>query len=176
MNRIALIVAALVAVILAVVLVRRDAGERTPGPDTVQIDTTPVNFDSLQANVPPPAPDTFTAPPQPEPEPEVRPPARIPPAPEALMDAVRREQSFTQFCYQEYGQKADPALRGGVAVIVTVGASGVTEARVANDNWTSQFGRAVNRCINERAAEAWRVPAGAVRPGRYQVDLTFRPA
>jgi hypothetical protein len=141
------------------------------------LDTTPVNFDSLETAIPEAAPDTAPVePPKARPAATRPAPARYAAAPPALMDAVRREQAFTQFCYQEFGQKADPALQGGVALVVTVSAGGVTDARVAADSWSSSFGKAVNRCLNEKAAEAWRVPAGAVKPGKYQVDLTFRPA
>lgn len=140
------------------------------------VDTTPVNFDSLETAIPEAAPDTFKPAPPPRSQTTTPRQASYPPAPPALMDAVQREQAFTQFCYQEFGQKADPQLKGGVAMLVTVGGGGVTEARVAADSWSSNYGKSVNRCLNEKAREAWRVPAGVVRPGRYQVDLTFRPA
>jgi hypothetical protein len=140
---------------------------------TAPMDTTPVSFDSLETNLPPPVTDTLTPPPR------VRGPQRpaaIPPAPPALVAAVSREHSFTQFCYQEFGQKADPTLRGGVAMVVTVSAEGISEARVENDSWTSEAGAAVNRCLNERAKYAWRLGRGAVRPGKYVVNLTFTSA
>ncbi len=174
MKRLALILAAVVAVVLVVVLVRSGGDRDGPPVAVAPIDTTPVSLDTLETNIPEALPDTFTPPKLPEVEP-VR-SRTIPAAPEALMDAVRREQAFTQFCYQEFGQKADPQLRGGVAVVVTVGSSGVTAARVANDSWTSSSGNAVNRCLNEKAGEAWRVPAGVVAPGQYVVALSFRPA
>lgn len=143
-------------------------------PNTAQIDTTPVNFDSLDTNLPPAASDSLTPPP---PRPRQTPrPAAIPQAPPALMQAVSREQSFTQFCYQEFGQKADPTLRGGVAIVVTVAAEGITAARVENDSWTSGAGTAVNRCLNERAKDAWRLGQGLVQPGKYVVNLSFTPA
>jgi hypothetical protein len=138
-------------------------------------DTTPVDLGSLKSDIPAAAPDTFTRPQPPPPVAEVPHGPRPAPAPEALMQAVKREQSFSKFCYQEFGQKSDPQLRGGVAMLVTVGGSGVTAARVANDSWTSRFGRAVNRCLNQRAKDAWRLPTGAVKPGQYVVNLTFRP-
>lgn len=140
---------------------------------TAQIDTTPVSFDSLDTNLPPAVVDTQTPPPRTS---RVTRPSPIPPAPPALVAAVSREQSFTKFCYQEFGQKADPTLRGGVAMVVTVSASGISEARVENDSWTSDAGEAVNRCLNERAKDAWRLSEGAVRPGKYVVNLTFTSA
>jgi hypothetical protein len=132
-------------------------------------DTTPMNLDSLQSAIPPAAPDTFTAP---KPR-RIRP--RIPAAPAALVEAVEREQSFSRFCYQEFGQKADPTLEGGVAMVVTVESGSVSDARVEDDTWSSQAGKAVNDCLNEKAARAWKSAAGAVKPGKYVVQLSFRP-
>jgi hypothetical protein len=174
MNRIVLAIVAVVAVVIIFLLVRpKGETKQTPVDTTFKVDTHQVPLESLTTNVPPPAPDTFTPP-----KIETRPaPTRpqYPMAPEALMEAVRREQSFTQFCYQEFGQKSDPQLRGGVAMLVTVGTSGVTAAHVANDSWTSKFGKAVNRCLNQRAKDAWRLPAGTVKSGQYVVNLTFQP-
>ncbi|MBC7790948.1 MAG: hypothetical protein H7Z74_13460 [Anaerolineae bacterium] len=142
--------------------------------DTVAVDTTPVDLDSLVTVLPPPAPDTFTPPKLPTASPNTA--ASIPNAPPALMEAVEREQSFTKFCYQEFGLKADPSLRGGVAMIVTVGSGGITKAVVGNDNWTGRAGKAVNTCLNQKAAQAWQLAAGAVKPGRYVVPLSFGTA
>lgn len=144
------------------------------GIDTVPIDTTPVAFDSLDSNVPPPAPDTFTPPKLPTGGQSTA--SSIPNAPPALMEAVEREQSFTKFCYQEFGLKADPSLRGGVAMVVTVGSGGITKAVVANDNWTGRAGKAVNTCLNQKAAQAWQLAGGVVKPGRYVVPLSFGTA
>lgn len=136
----------------------------------VQQDTTPMNLDSVQSAIPPAAPDTFT-PPKPQ---AVEKP--LPPAPPELVAVVEREQSFTQFCYQEFGQKVDPRLQGGVAMVVTVGSAGITDARVKADTWTSHAGKAVNACLDEKAAKAWKPTAGAVKPGKYVVQLAFKPA
>jgi len=139
-----------------------------PKPAPVQADTTPLNMDSLKTAIPPAAPDTFK-----------RPVARVlpPPAPPALLEAVEREQSFSKFCYQEFGQKSDPTLRGGVAMVVTMGKNGIEAAKVVDDSWSSRApGRAVNACLNEKAAQAWKPDPGAVKPGDYVVQLTFRPS
>jgi hypothetical protein len=58
---------------------------------------------------------------------------------------------------------------------VTVEASGITDARVRADTWTSPAGKAVNNCLNQKAALAWKPEPGAVKPGRYIVQLAFRP-
>jgi len=140
----------------------------------VPVDTTPMDLSKVETSLPPAAPDTFQAPTRRVARRsggEVAPP--IPPAPPALMEAVSREQAFSRFCYQEFGQKVDPTLSGGVAVVVTVGQSGVTDAEVANDSWSSKAGAAVNRCLNQRAASAWKLGAGAVPAGKYVVRMTF---
>ena len=139
---------------------------------SVPLDTTPADLSGLQSNVPPPQPDTF--------KPPVTPPAQsapqpsYPEAPAALREAVTREQSATTFCYNEFGLKNDPNLRGNVVLLVTVGQSGVTAARVGNSIWQpSAGGRPVNNCLNERVREAIKIEAGAVRPGTYRVPLSF---
>ena len=142
----------------------------------IPVDTTPTDLSKVQTSLPPTLPDTFKAPARPvarRSAGEVDREPAIPPAPPALMEAVSRERTFSRFCYQEFGQKVDPSLTGGVAFIVTVGANGVTDADVANDSWSSNAGRGVNRCLNERAASAWRVAAGAVPAGKYIVRMTF---
>lgn len=149
-------------------------GDKKGQPDTsVAIDTTPINLDSITSAIPEPEPDTFvkTIPKVPV----VRRPS-IPPAPPALMEAVEREQAFSKFCYQEFGQKNDPTLAGGVAVVVTVGAGGITATRVADDSWSSRSGKAVNECLLDKAKTAWRLPPRAVKPGQYVVQLAFRPS
>jgi hypothetical protein len=137
--------------------------------DTIARDTTPLNLDSIKSTLPPVAPDTFTRP-KAEPQPRT---TRYPAAPAALMAAVEREQAFSNFCYREFGLKSDPRLRGGVAMLVTVGRAGVTAARVAADSWSSTSGKAVNECLDERAANAWKISPTEVKPGIYQVDLRF---
>ena len=136
--------------------------------DTMPVDT--VDLGSIAANIPPA--DTGSAtPPRTE-----RPAApSIPRAPEPLLEAVRREQSSSQFCFTEHGQKRDPSLRGAVTMLVTVGASGVTDARIGASRWqgSREAGQAVNRCLIDRAERSWTVSPGAVRPGQYQVPMTF---
>ena len=141
----------------------------------VPVDTTPMDLSKVETSLPPSLPDTFKG---------AKNVARrsggevvreppIPPAPPALMDAVQREGSASRFCYQEFGQKVDPSLRGGVALVVSVGSAGVTNARVASDSWSSKAGSAVNRCLDEKASSAWKLAAGAVPAGKYVVRMTF---
>lgn len=158
---------------IAAVLAAACPGERAKPPaKTVALDTTPINLDSVRTAIPAAVPDTFKLPTA---EP-VRARPQIPAAPPALVEVVQREQSFTRFCYEEFGQKVDPALRGGVAMVVTVASAGITRARVADDSWSSRAGKAVNACLADKAPTAWRPPPGAVKPGEYVVQLTFRPS
>lgn len=143
---------------------------------------TPTDLSSLQSNIPPAAPDTFrrrTAAELARDEgvstsSRGGAASRLPEAPEALMTAVQREQAFSRFCYQEFGQKSDPQLAGNVAMVVSIGSGGVSDATVGNDSWSSNAGQAVNRCLNQRAKLAWKVEPGVVRPGKYVVQLSFR--
>ena len=156
--------------VLILVACPKDDDKNVQAPvDTMARDTTPTNLNDIATNLPPAAPDTFT-PPKPEPRPQA---TRYATAPPELMNAVEREQAFSNFCYREFGLKSDPRLRGGVAMLVTVGRNGVTAARVAADSWSSSSGKPVNECLNERAANAWKVSPGEIRPGTYQVDLRF---
>jgi hypothetical protein len=150
--------------------------DRTDDTDLLaHADTMPMDLDSLVVDLPPVEPDTFTPPPVRRAETT---PARpqYPDAPPALLEAVRREQSFSRFCYEEFGQKEDPRLSGGVAMLVTIGPAGVTAVRVEHDTWTSGAGKNVNECLVERAPLAWKVTGGTVRPGQYVVQLGFRPS
>lgn len=142
----------------------------------IPLDTTPMDLGKVRTSLPPTLPDTFKASERRvarRSAGDVVSEPRIPPAPPPLVDAVARERSFSQFCYQEFGQKVDPSLEGGVAVVVTVGARGITGARVASDSWSSGAGSGVNRCLNERAGSAWKLAAGAVPNGKYVVRMTF---
>lgn len=145
--------------------------------DTTPLDTTtPADLSQIQSNLPDAEPDTFTRR-KLTPVGGTRVGASIPAAPGPLMEAVQREQSFTRFCYTEFGQKSDPTLRGNVAMVVSVNAGGITGARVADSNWSGPTaGRAVNSCLNDKAKLAWKLSPGAVKPGSYVVQLSFSGA
>lgn len=138
------------------------------------VDTTPTDLGQIKTNLPKAAPDTFH-------EQKLKPSgvgdvggSKFADAPTPLVDAVEREQSATRFCYTEFGQKSDPTLRGNVAMVVTIGNSGVTDAKVGDAKWSgAAAGRAVNRCLDQKAKQAWNVAPGAVKPGRYVVQLSF---
>ena len=139
----------------------------------IPVDTTPADLTGLKVDIPPAEPDTFK-PAKVEPQPSGAPAPSYPSAPEALMAAVRREQSATQFCYNEFGLKNDPNLRGNVTLLVTVGRSGITDAKVGASRWApSAGGRAVNTCLNEKARNAIKIAQGEVKPGTYLVPLSF---
>ena len=149
-------------------------GDKKGSADSVAVaapapDTTPQDLSKVQTGLPPAAADTFTPPKAP-----VAPPD-YPPAPPALMQSVEREQAFSKFCYEEFGQKADPTLRGGVAVLVTVSDNAVQDAKVANSRWSAKAaGEQVNQCLNEKARLAWKLGDSTVKPGKYVVQLSFR--
>ena len=166
MNRLAIL--PLVA-ILAACPGEKAVKDTTP---VIPLDTTSTDLSNVQTSLPPPAPDTFTIP---KPRPPVQQQARVPDAPSALVEAVQREQSATKFCFSEFGQKADPSLVGNVAMVVTVGDAGISDATVAASNWSgAAAGKAVNKCLNEKAKLAWKLPPGSVKQGKYQVQLSFR--
>jgi hypothetical protein len=146
--------------------------------DTTHLDTTKTtDLSNIQSNLPPAEPDTFK---------QRKLPTvsnngggasmSVPAAPAALTEAVQREQSMTKFCYTEYGQKADPTLRGNVAMVVTVGGEGITNATVGDARWSGSAGKAVNSCLNQKAKLAWKLAPGAVKSGKYVVQLSFSGA
>jgi hypothetical protein len=148
-----------------------DKKEAAP-PKPVAQDTTPLDLNAVKTDIPPAAPDTG----RPRPVRMRAAAGGPPPAPPELTEVVQREQSASQFCYQEFGQKVDPSLAGGVAMLVTVSDDGVSDAHVQADTWSSGAGKAVNDCLNRKAATAWRTAAGTVKPGTYVVQLAFRPS
>ncbi|MEP6692470.1 MAG: hypothetical protein ABJD07_15020 [Gemmatimonadaceae bacterium] len=170
-NRIQLRLLALATVPLALALAACPGKDKKVVVQPPPLDTSPPKLDSVKANIPQALVDTF----KPPPVRRIRPvTAVIPKAPGPRQAAVEREQAFSRFCYQEFGQKVDPKLQGGVALIVTVGDNGVSNVKVADDTWSSKAGQAVNTCLLPRAKEAWKLAPGAVKPGDYVVQLTFR--
>jgi hypothetical protein len=151
-------------------------GDKNPPVSTVAVappvDTTPTDLSKVQTALAPAAPDTFTRPKPPRGE---VPNVDYPPAPAALLATVQREQAFTRFCYEEFGQKADPSLRGGVAVLVTISDNTVEDAKVANSRWSDKApGEQVNQCLNDKARLAWKLGDATIKPGKYVVQLSFR--
>ena len=146
--------------------------------DTTHLDTTQTtDLSKLPSNLPPAEPDTFK-------QRKLTPPANssaggglsVPAAPAELTEAVQREQSMTKFCFTEFGQKSDPTLRGNVAMVVTVGSGGITNATVGDARWSGAAGKAVDNCLNQKAKLAWKLAPGAVKPGKYVVQLSFSGA
>ena len=167
-------VRAMVGVATVTVLTLGCPGEKRPkradsARAAIPVDTQPTDLSKVQTSLPPAAPDTFKGPAQRV----ARKAPPVPSAPPALMEAVDRERSFSRFCYQEFGQKVDPTLRGGVAMVVSVGSGGITAAKVASDSWSSNAGAGVNRCLDQKAATAWKHAPGAVKAGKYMVRMTF---
>ncbi|MEO6210217.1 MAG: hypothetical protein ABIQ10_08855 [Gemmatimonadaceae bacterium] len=157
-------------IVPALLLLCACPAEKKAAPALAQ-DTTAVDLSAVKTDMPAAAPDTFKPPVFAKPGVA----AQIPNAPPELLEVVQREQAFSKFCYQEFGEKADPSLQGGVAMVVTVNGDGVSDAKVRADSWTSKAGKQVNGCLNEKATRAWKIPAEAVKPGQYVVQLAFRP-
>jgi hypothetical protein len=130
----------------------------------------------MQANLPAAEPDTFKPRKLPTASSNAGGGLSVPAAPSELMEAVQREQSMTKFCYTEFGQKSDPTLRGNVAMVVTVSGDGISNATVGDARWSGAAGKAVNNCLNQKAKLAWKLAPGAVKPGRYVVQLSFSGA
>jgi hypothetical protein len=151
-----------------------DTAKPLASADTAMDTTKATDLGTIKANLPKAAPDTFhqqrlTA----TGGAAAATRASYSDAPTPLLDAIEREQSATRFCYTEFGQKADPTLQGNVAMVVTIGNGGISDARVGDSKWTGSAGRAVNRCLDQKAKQAWNVAPGAVKPGRYVVQLSF---
>lgn len=135
---------------------------------TVDSAPKPVDLSKLSSNIPKASVDTFTFRPL-----HIE---KLPDAPPSVMDAAEREQGISRFCYQEFGQKADPKLIGAVAMVVTVERNAITAVRVGADDWSSPVGRAVNNCLLQKAPQAWKIlPDAHVPDGKYVVQLQFRP-
>ncbi len=146
--------------------------EPAPSQPPVALDTARADLSQLATSLPPAASDA--PPPVAAPDPSTIPSiARVPEAPAALMDAVEREEGISRFCYQEFGQKVDQQLRGGVAAVVTVAGGKVVRLRVAADTWSSLAGKGVNACLAEKAPRAWTMPE-PVKDGQYVVQMRFR--
>lgn len=167
-----------VRVLCALVLVSACGGESAPPPATSQAakaiveapaPSAPVDLSKLSSNIPRASTDTFTMR-----RLEVE---KIPDAPAALMDAAEREQGISRFCYQEYGQKVDPKLIGAVALVVTIKGNAIADVKIGADDWSSAAGRAVVRCLTQKAPQAWKLlPDARIADGRYVVQLQFRPS
>lgn len=156
----------------------KPAARDTMPVDTTHLDTTKAtDLSTIQTNLPPAEPDTFK-------QRKLTPPPSsgaggglsVPAAPAELTEAVQREQSMTKFCFTEFGQKSDPSLRGNVAMVVTVGAGGITNATVGDARWSGAAGKSVDNCLNQKAKLAWKLAPGAVKPGKYVVQLSFSGA
>jgi len=156
----------------------KPAARDTMPVDTTHLDTTKAtDLSTIPTNLPPAEPDTFK-------QRKLTPPASsggggglsVPAAPAELTEAVQREQSMTKFCFTEFGQKSDPSLRGNVAMVVTVGAGGITNATVGDARWSGAAGKSVDNCLNQKAKLAWKLAPGAVKPGKYVVQLSFSGA
>lgn len=141
-------------------------------------DTTPVDLSRVREALPPAVSDARGGPRAPSTVPLAAPPVDYPGAPAALRSAVTRETAVSQFCFQEFGEKADPTLEGAVAVLVTISHGAIEDARVASARWSDgRQGAHVDQCLNDRVVQAWRLApedSAIVAGGHYVVYLSFR--
>lgn len=86
---------------------------------------------------------------------------------------VRGRQSQLQFCYEEYGLKANPGLAGTVTLAITLtGAGDVTGAEVERRSWAGAGVAAVESCIRSRVL-GWKFPASPLGGGTYRFSFVF---
>jgi len=86
----------------ALVLLCACPSDKKAAPPPLAQDTTPVDLSAVKTDMPSAAPDTFKPPVFAKPGVSVK----IPNAPPELLEVVQREQAFSKFCYQEFGEKA----------------------------------------------------------------------
>jgi hypothetical protein len=90
-----------------------------------------------------------------------------------LGNYVRGRQSQLQFCYQEYGLKANPNLAGTISVAVTLTAAGsVTGVDVTNRTWSGAGVSDTEGCIRQRIL-AWKFPSSDQGGGTYSFSFVF---
>jgi hypothetical protein len=69
-----------------------------------------------------------------------------------------------------------PEIMMRLALVVVFDVGKIWSARVGADDWSSKAGKAVNACLVDKAPQAWKLMPGAkVAPGKYVIQLRFRP-
>ena len=90
-----------------------------------------------------------------------------------LGNYVRGRQSQLQFCYQEYGLKANPALAGRVTTDITItGTGSVSDVAISDRTWSGAGASEAETCIKQRVG-GWRFPPSEAGGGTYQFSFTF---
>ncbi len=73
-----------------------------------------------------------------------------------------------------HGRDADPYLAGTVTFYIHMAVTGSDVVRVQESQWTSQAGAIADKCFNE-AATKWKFPMGTSKPGKYLLQVQFKP-
>ena len=95
---------------------------------------------------------------------------RLPPS--VLGDIVRQRQQLLQYCYTEFGLRADAALAGQIVVRMVIQQDGtVSEVTVPHHSWTGHGADHVESCIRDRVLH-WQFPA-AQRASTHEIQLIF---
>lgn len=90
-----------------------------------------------------------------------------------LGNYVRSRQSQLQFCYQEYGLKANPSLAGTIGVAVSLtGAGNVTGVDVTKRSWSGAGASDAESCIRQRIM-GWHFPPSDQGGGTYSFSFVF---
>jgi hypothetical protein len=90
-----------------------------------------------------------------------------------LGNYVRGRQSQLQFCYEEYGLKANPNLAGKVTADVTLTPAGnVTDVQISDRTWSGPGSAEAENCIKQRV-NGWRFPPSDQGGGTYQFSFSF---
>ncbi|HEY2898638.1 MAG TPA: AgmX/PglI C-terminal domain-containing protein [Gemmatimonadaceae bacterium] len=90
-----------------------------------------------------------------------------------LGDYVRGRNSQLQFCYSEYGLKANPQLAGSVAVAVTLTSEGsVTGVDITKHTWSGPGSAEAESCIKQRIS-GWKFPSSEHGGGTYSFSFSF---
>ncbi|HEX6534574.1 MAG TPA: AgmX/PglI C-terminal domain-containing protein [Gemmatimonadaceae bacterium] len=90
-----------------------------------------------------------------------------------LGNYVRSRQSQLQFCYEEYGLKANPNLAGTIGVAVTLtGAGDVTGVDITKRSWSGAGATEAESCIRQRI-RSWHFPPSSQGGGTYSFSFIF---
>ncbi|HUO51021.1 MAG TPA: AgmX/PglI C-terminal domain-containing protein [Gemmatimonadaceae bacterium] len=90
-----------------------------------------------------------------------------------LGNYVRGRQSQLQFCYTEYGLKANPSLAGRVTADITINGGGaVTDVAISDRTWSGAGSAEAENCIKQRIA-GWHFPPSDAGGGTFQFSFSF---
>jgi hypothetical protein len=93
-------------------------------------------------------------------------------SPSALGDVIRQRQQMLQFCYTEFGLKADTTLSGQIILRVVVQPDGTaSDVTVPRHSWSGHAADLVESCLHDRVLH-WLFPT-AQRASTHEIQLIF---